>query len=204
MGVLGETGRGAAQAAGVEDDVDFSVGTFSKSLGSIGGFCVSRHPELEAIRYCISAYIFTASSSPSVVASTREALAYHWGTARTAENLWNNARHLYEGLKALAWAWVPQPARLSPWKWRTDPPPFKAGRHCWTQAFTSTSWFRRPHPRRTFYSATVSAPLTPAHRSTPSLPPTPDSSERRNFPRQDSVMDKIIITGNGRCAVKSG
>ena len=74
MGVLGETGRGAAQAAGVEADVDFFAGTFSKSLGAIGGFCVSRHAELEAIRYCINAYIFTASSSPSIIASTREAL----------------------------------------------------------------------------------------------------------------------------------
>ena len=101
MGVLGETGRGAAQAAGVEDDVDFSVGTFSKSLGSIGGFCVSRHPEVEAIRYCISAYIFTASSSPSVVASTREALRIIGAQPELRENLWNNARQLYEGLKAL-------------------------------------------------------------------------------------------------------
>ena len=49
MGVLGENGRGLAEAAGVEADVDFIVGTFSKSLGAIGGFCVSersglRHP----------------------------------------------------------------------------------------------------------------------------------------------------------------
>ncbi|MCX2977965.1 serine palmitoyltransferase [Candidatus Marimicrobium litorale] len=101
MGVLGQTGRGAAQAAGVEDDVDFSVGTFSKSLGSIGGFCVSRHPELEAIRYCISAYIFTASSSPSVVASTREALRIITAQPELREKLWDNARHLYAGLKAL-------------------------------------------------------------------------------------------------------
>ncbi len=41
MGVLGPTGRGLAEAAGVEADVDFIVGTFSKSLGSVGGFCVS-------------------------------------------------------------------------------------------------------------------------------------------------------------------
>ena len=41
MGVLGEKGRGLAEAAGVEDDVDFIVGTFSKSLGAVGGFLVS-------------------------------------------------------------------------------------------------------------------------------------------------------------------
>lgn len=101
MGVLGETGRGAAQAAGVEDDVDFYAGTFSKSLGAIGGFCVSRHPELETIRYCISAYIFTASSSPSIIASTREALRIIRAEPGLREKLWDNAERLYEGLKSL-------------------------------------------------------------------------------------------------------
>jgi 8-amino-7-oxononanoate synthase len=101
MGALGETGRGAAQAAGVEDDVDFFAGTFSKSLGAIGGFCVSRHPELETIRYCINAYIFTASSAPSIVASTREALRIIRAEPELREKLWANANRLYDGLKAL-------------------------------------------------------------------------------------------------------
>ena len=101
MGALGETGRGAAQAAGVEDDVDFFVGTFSKSLGAIGGFCTSRHPELETIRYCIRAYIFTASSSPSVVASTREALRIVQAEPELQARLWDNANRLYSGLAQL-------------------------------------------------------------------------------------------------------
>ena len=101
MGVLGETGRGAAQAAGVEADVDFFAGTFSKSLGAVGGFCVSSHPELEAIRFCINAYIFTASSSPSIIASTREALRIVTAEPQLRERLWENAHRLYDGLKAL-------------------------------------------------------------------------------------------------------
>lgn len=101
MGALGATGRGAAQAAGIEDDVDFFAGTFSKSLGAIGGFCVSRHPELEAIRFCINAYIFTASSSPSVIASTREALRIITAEPELRTRLWDNAHRLYDGLKAL-------------------------------------------------------------------------------------------------------
>ncbi|MEP5764787.1 MAG: aminotransferase class I/II-fold pyridoxal phosphate-dependent enzyme [Halieaceae bacterium] len=100
MGVMGASGRGAAQAAGVEDEVDFFVGTFSKSLGSIGGFCTSRHPELEAIRYCIRSYIFTASSSPSVVASTRQALQIVRDEPELQTRLWDNANRLYEGLQA--------------------------------------------------------------------------------------------------------
>lgn len=101
MGVLGETGRGAAQAAGVEADIDFYAGTFSKSLGAIGGFCVSPHAELEAIRFCINAYIFTASSSPSVIASTRESLRIIAAEPQLREKLWDNANRLYDGLKAL-------------------------------------------------------------------------------------------------------
>ena len=101
MGALGETGRGAAQAAGVEADVDFTVGTFSKSLGAIGGFCVSKHAELEAIRFCITAYIFTASSSPSVIASTRESLRIIREEPQLREKLWDNARRLYNGLQSL-------------------------------------------------------------------------------------------------------
>ena len=101
MGVLGATGRGAAQAAGVEADVDFFAGTFSKSLGTIGGFCVSRHPQLEAIRFCISAYMFTASSSPSIIASTRAALRIIAAEPGLRQQLWDNANRLYDGLKAL-------------------------------------------------------------------------------------------------------
>jgi 8-amino-7-oxononanoate synthase len=101
MGVLGASGRGAAQAAGVEADVDFFAGTFSKSLGAIGGFCVSRHAELEAIRFCISAYMFTASSSPSIIASTREALRIIVAEPQLRDALWANAHRLYNGLKAL-------------------------------------------------------------------------------------------------------
>jgi 8-amino-7-oxononanoate synthase len=62
---------------------------------------VSRHPELEAIRYCISAYIFTASSSPSVIASTREALRIITAEPERRRQLWDNAHRLYDGLKAL-------------------------------------------------------------------------------------------------------
>lgn len=101
MGVLGDTGRGAAQAAGVEADVDFFAGTFSKSLGAIGGFCVSRHPELETIRFCINAYMFTASSSPSIIASTREALRIIVAEPQLRRQLWDNANRLYDGLSAL-------------------------------------------------------------------------------------------------------
>ncbi|MGR8919512.1 MAG: aminotransferase class I/II-fold pyridoxal phosphate-dependent enzyme, partial [Gammaproteobacteria bacterium] len=74
LGLYGERGRGLVEAEGILDQTDFVVGTFSKSLGSIGGFCVSRHAELGLFRYASRPYIFTASPCPSVVATTREAL----------------------------------------------------------------------------------------------------------------------------------
>ena len=104
LGVLGDNGRGACEAAGVEGEVDFLVGTFSKSLGSIGGFCVSRHSVLEDIRFSIRSYIFTASAPPGVVASVRTALAIVRDEPRLREKLWANAHRLYNGLKALGLA----------------------------------------------------------------------------------------------------
>ena len=75
LGVLGERGRGLVEEVDVLADADFIVGTFSKSLGSAGGFCVSDHTELDLIRYSSRPFIFTASPSPATIASTRCALA---------------------------------------------------------------------------------------------------------------------------------
>ena len=61
MGFIGENGRGVAEAQGVIDDVDFIIGTFSKSVGTVGGFCVSNHPKFEILRLVCRPYVFTAS-----------------------------------------------------------------------------------------------------------------------------------------------
>jgi 8-amino-7-oxononanoate synthase len=108
LGMLGEHGRGVAEAAGVEDDVDFVVGTFSKSLGATGGYCVSNHAELEAIRFAIRSYIFTASPSPSVIASTRVALRLMQERPQLRVRLWENAHRLYDGLQQLGFTVSPQ------------------------------------------------------------------------------------------------
>ncbi len=108
LGMLGEHGRGVAEDQGVEDEVDFVVGTFSKSLGAIGGYCVSNHPQLEAIRFSARSYIFTASSSPSVIASTRVALRLMQKRPELRTQLWNNAQRLYDGLKTQGFTVSPQ------------------------------------------------------------------------------------------------
>jgi 8-amino-7-oxononanoate synthase len=101
LGVLGQNGRGLAEEADVEDGVDFVVGTFSKSLGAIGGFCVSNHAELDLVRYASRPYVFTASSSPSIIASTRQALKILSTRPELRRQLWKNANRLYQHLQDL-------------------------------------------------------------------------------------------------------
>jgi 8-amino-7-oxononanoate synthase len=108
VGVLGEHGRGLAEDTAVEAEVDFITGTFSKSLGSIGGFCVSRWPELEHMRYAMRPYTFTASSSPSLIASTRQALQALSRGVGLRTKLWENATRLYQGLTEMGFDLGPQ------------------------------------------------------------------------------------------------
>lgn len=110
LGVCGEHGRGVSEEAGVEGEVDFVVGTFSKSLGATGGFCVSDHPELALLRYASRPYIFTAAPSPSVVASTRVALEAIRRRPELRARLWENARRLYASLEELGYRLGPEPS----------------------------------------------------------------------------------------------
>ena len=108
LGVLGTNGRGLAEEAGVEDCVDFIVGTFSKSLGAIGGFCVSNHPVMNMIPLAARPYIFTASSSPSIIASTRKALKVLKASPELRNKLWDNAQNLYQKLQGLGFQLGPE------------------------------------------------------------------------------------------------
>ncbi|WP_448659973.1 serine palmitoyltransferase [Sphingomonas sp. CJ99] len=101
MGFFGPNGRGVYEALGCEGDVDFVVGTFSKSVGTVGGFCVSNHPKFEAIRLACRPYIFTASLPPSVVATAATSIRKLMTAHDKRERLWANARMLHGGLKAL-------------------------------------------------------------------------------------------------------
>lgn len=98
FGVLGERGLGAAEESGVLDDADFIVGTFSKSLGGIGGFCVADMPGFDVLRLGCRPYMFTASLPPSVIASTLAALEEVENNPDLRHRVNQNARRLYEGL----------------------------------------------------------------------------------------------------------
>ncbi len=100
LGVLGERGRGLVEAAGVEADVDFIVGTFSKSLGGIGGFCASDLPDFDLLRLASRAYMFTASLPPAVTAGVAHALELVVSRPGLRADLLRNATRLYDGLRA--------------------------------------------------------------------------------------------------------
>lgn len=99
MGFCGENGRGVAEELGVEHLVDFYVGTFSKSVGTVGGFAVSNHPKFDVLRFVSRPYIFTASLPPSVVASAQASIEAIKRSSNRRAHLWENARQLHTGLK---------------------------------------------------------------------------------------------------------
>lgn len=101
LGVLGRYGRGLPEEADLEDDVDFIVGTFSKSVGTVGGFCVSNHPQFDLLRLACRPYIFTASLPPSVVASAKTSLELVEKGGALRKRLMRNAELLHSGLSAL-------------------------------------------------------------------------------------------------------
>jgi 8-amino-7-oxononanoate synthase len=101
MGFMGEHGRGVAEAQGVIDDVDFIIGTFSKSVGTVGGFCVSNHPKFEIMRLVCRPYVFTASLPPSVVATAATSIRKLMHGSNKRAHLWENSKMLHKGLKDL-------------------------------------------------------------------------------------------------------
>ncbi len=101
MGFIGPNGRGVAEDQGVLDDVDFVIGTFSKSVGTVGGFCVSNHPKFEILRLVCRPYVFTASLPPSVVATAATSIRKLMHGQEKRAHLWENSRTLHKGLRDL-------------------------------------------------------------------------------------------------------
>jgi len=101
MGFIGENGRGVCEEQGVIDDVDFIIGTFSKSVGTVGGFCVSNHPKAEILRLVCRPYVFTASLPPSVMATASTSIRKLMHSGNKRAHLWENSKRLHKGLRDL-------------------------------------------------------------------------------------------------------
>ena len=114
FGIYGERGLGCAEEQGVLDRVDFIVGTFSKALGGVGGFCVSNHPELREIYFAGRAYAFTASGAPASIAGVRAALQVIGRDRSFRDRLWANVRAFRKGLQRVGFDIGPFESPLIP------------------------------------------------------------------------------------------
>ena len=101
IGVLGEHGRGTAEHFGLEDDVDLIMGTFSKSLASVGGFIAGEATVVDYIKHRARSMIFSAAAPPASVASVLKALEIIEREPERRARLWENTRFMAAGFKSL-------------------------------------------------------------------------------------------------------
>jgi 8-amino-7-oxononanoate synthase len=101
LGVLGDGGRGTCEHFGLTDRVDIVMGTFSKSLASIGGFIAADRDIVEFLRHNSRAMIFSASMPPASVGSVLKALDVIEQEPERIAKLWRNTDFMRRGLQSL-------------------------------------------------------------------------------------------------------
>jgi 8-amino-7-oxononanoate synthase len=103
VGVMGEGGRGTASYFGLTDKTDLIMGTFSKSLASLGGFITSDRVTIDYLKHNSRALIFSASPAPASVAAVMAALDVIQAEPERIEKLWANTNRMTEGLRNLGY-----------------------------------------------------------------------------------------------------
>ena len=101
VGVLGKTGRGTAEHFGLEQEVDIIMGTYSKSLASIGGFVAASEEVIHYMKHTSRPLIFSASPPPASVAAVIAALDIIDQEPERREQLWKNTRKMLQGFRDL-------------------------------------------------------------------------------------------------------
>ena len=100
LGVIGEGGRGTASHFGLEDEVDLIMGTFSKSLASLGGYCVASETVIDYIRHSSRPFIFSASIPPACAATALAALRHIRSHPELVTRLSELSAYMRRGLRA--------------------------------------------------------------------------------------------------------
>ena len=100
IGVLGATGRGTAEHFGLEDEVDLIMGTFSKSMASVGGFIAGDATVIDYIKHRARTLIFSAAPPPASVAAALATVEIMESEPERRERLWENTRFFADGLRA--------------------------------------------------------------------------------------------------------
>jgi 8-amino-7-oxononanoate synthase len=98
LGVLGENGRGTCDHFGLTDKVDLIMGTFSKSLASIGGFIASDHDTINYLKHMSRSLVFSASIAPANAASVLAAIEIIEEEPERIEKLWYNTNYAKDRL----------------------------------------------------------------------------------------------------------
>jgi 8-amino-7-oxononanoate synthase len=101
VGVLGKTGRGTAEHFGLEKEVDIIMGTYSKSMASIGGFVTANEDVIHYIKHTSRPLIFSASPPPASVASVIAALDVIDQEPERREHLWHNTNKMMKAFKKM-------------------------------------------------------------------------------------------------------
>jgi 8-amino-7-oxononanoate synthase len=103
IGVLGEQGRGTCAHFGVMDRVDLIMGTFSKSLATVGGFVAGDATTIDYLKHHARALIFSASIAPANVGAVMAALDILESEPERIRQLWDNARRMSTGLLSMGY-----------------------------------------------------------------------------------------------------
>ena len=103
LGVLHKTGAGATMAAGCTDDVEIIMGTFSKSLASVGGFLAGSKDVIHYIKHFARSLIFSASLPPASAATVLEAMKIMKEEPERIDKLWENTHYMMENFKAMGY-----------------------------------------------------------------------------------------------------
>ena len=114
IGVLGRTGRGTAEHFGLEKELDLVMGTYSKSLASIGGFIAGNADVIHYIKHFARALIFSASPPPASIASVSAAIDIIENEPERIERLWKNTRKMLKGFKDLGYQVGPSQTPIIP------------------------------------------------------------------------------------------
>lgn len=114
IGVLGESGRGVAEHFGLTEDVDLIMGTFSKSLASLGGFVAGDERVISYIRHHSRALIFSAAMPPSAIAAVQAAVDVIQTEPEIRKNLWRNTEFFLERIKSHGFSTGPTETPIIP------------------------------------------------------------------------------------------